>query len=417
MSFRHRTIAAFTVVLAIFAGGGCLCWITGDCEERLTPPKNPFPADGATEVPVSVTLSWEGGDAPSGQTIRHDVYLSASNPPVLYRPSVSGRTLTIDSLAEARTYYWRVILIEENGSNLMGPVWSFTTEYPPPYISVTYPNWATEWTRGETRTIQWRSSYAGSNVRLELFWAGERVCEIAESTLNDGYFDWVMANCAAIGDPIYRVKVTSLLDESMYDYSDFFTVTVPCPIEVIAPVEREYLTAGVRNEIRWRPLGVSTNVKVSLQLYQGADFRANIAPVTADDGSYEWIVSDFQGGSADNYRIRINDLHQFGCSRFSEYFSIHACSIRVTSPVTGDIWPLGTHHTITWDTTGLPDFIDLHLYHNGEFVCVLSEQVPNTGEHPWTVVRCGLLFAENYQIRLLDGNYGPCGYSGRFNLR
>lgn len=416
MSRGQRLILPLVFTLAIATGGGCLCWLTGDCTRKLTPPSNPTPANGAVNVPISITLSWDGAEAPDGAIIRQDVYLGSSNPPLLYRPSVSGRALTLDSLSQARTYYWQVVLIDEEGRTLMGPVWTFTTEFPPEFISVAYPNWATTWTRGETRSIQWRSAYAGSSVRLELFKAGLQLCTIAESTPNDGLFDWELSSCADKGDPNYRVKVTALVDETLYDYSDFFTVMTPCPIEITTPRERDLLIAGERSPIRWQPLGVSTNIKVALHLYRGSDFRYIIAAITPDDGAFEWVVSDFTAGTGSDYRIRITDLNQFGCSKFSDFFTIQACSVKVFTPATDDIWPLGTQHTITWDTTGMPEFIEMELYHQGDFVCVLDEHVPNTGAYLWTVTRCDSQFGEAFQIRLLKGNEGPCGFSGRFDL-
>ena len=416
MSLGQRVILPIVIVLAIGTGGGCLCWLTGDCTEKVTPPSNPTPANGAVEVPVSISLSWEGGDAPNGTTVRHDLYLSANNPPALYRPSVSGRSLTLDSLAQARTYYWQVVIIEENGRHIKGPVWTFTTVYPPEFLSVAYPNWATSWSRGETRTIQWRSAYAGSQVRVELFKRGLQLCTIADATPNDGLLEWELTSCADKSDSDYRVKVTALIDESLYDYSDFFTVTTPCPIAITVPRQRDLLIDGERSPIRWRTLGATTNIKVSLHLYKGADFRYIIAPVTPDDGAFDWVVSDFDGGSGPDYRIRITDLNQIGCSQFSEFFTINVCSVSVASPATDEIWPLGTQHTVTWDTMGLPPFLEMELYHQGDFVCVLDAHLPNTGAYLWEVSRCDSQYGEEFQIRLLSGNDGPCGFSGRFDL-
>jgi hypothetical protein len=292
MSFGQRLIAVSLIVIALGVGGGCFCWLTGDCAEKLTPPSGPSPADGSVEQPISVTLSWKGGDPINGRPIRHDVYLSANYPPVLYRPSVSGHTLAVDSLAKARTYYWQVIFIEESGNSVPGPIWSFTTEFPPKFLSVAYPNWATKWPRGDERTISWRSSYAGSTVRIELYKAGVNLCTIADATFNDGFHAWEMSNCADATDADYRVKVTSLLDETLYDYSDMFTVTTGCPIEITSPRQGAEWAAGELRSIEWRPLGLAPNLKVELHLYQGSDFRGVIAPVTLDDGQFDWSVRE-----------------------------------------------------------------------------------------------------------------------------
>lgn len=416
MSLRQRLIAICSIVLAIGLGGGCLCWLTGDCVEKLMPPSGPSPADGSVDQPITVTLSWNGSDEVNGNPVRHDVYLSASRPPVLYRPSVSAGSLTVDSLARGRTYYWQVVLIEENGENHPGPVWTFTTEFPPKFLAVVYPNWATSWSRGESRTVSWRSSYAGTAVRIELFKAGVNLCTIASSTSNDGFFSWEMSSCATLTDPDYRIKVTSLLDETLYDYSDLFTVKTGCPIEVFEPHEREEWVAGEVRTIQWRPLGAASNIKVILHLYQGSDFRGVIAPISTDDGAFDWVVSDNDGGSASDYRVRITALGEVGCSQFGEYFAIQACSLRVTSPATNDIWPIGTQQMVTWDTTYMPETMSMDLYRNGEFVCALDHQVPNTGSYLWTVTRCDSPYGQHFQLKLHDGNDGPCGFSGRFDL-
>ncbi|HWO58075.1 MAG TPA: hypothetical protein VNN55_10960 [bacterium] len=416
MRAHHPIRLLLIAALAIMLGGGCLCWLTGNCDEKLTPPSNPTPANGAVDQPTSVTLSWEGGNSPAGRTIRQDVYLGTSNPPLLYKPSVAGRSLTIDSLSLARTYYWRVILIDEDGRNVIGPIWSFTTVYPPAYMAVIYPNWATSWSRGESRTIQWRSGYAGSQVRLDLYKAGFNLCSITEATHNDGYYDWELTSCADKSDPDYRIKVTSLLDENLYDFSDFFTVELPCPIEVTVPRERELWVTGEARTIQWQPLGLGTNIKVGLHLYRGSDYQYIIAANTPDDGSFDWVVNDYGGGSGPDYRVRISDLNEFNCSQFSDFFSVQACTVRVTSPAVNDIWPLQSQHSITWDPIHLPEAVVLELYHNGDFVCVLDPAAPNTGAYLWTVTRCDSPYGERFQIKVHGGPDGSCGFSGRFNL-
>ncbi len=416
MFLGQRLIAVLLIVLAAGLGAGCSCELTGDCADRLYPPSGPSPVDGAVEQPITITLSWNGSEAANGKHIRHDVYLSATNPPVLYRPSVTGRMLTLDTLAKARTYYWQVVLIEEDGNTIKGPIWTFTTEFPPKFLSVAYPNWATTWPRGEERTVSWRSSYAGSAVRIELYKAGASLCTLADQTLNDGFFTWEMSLCAQDTDPDYRIKVTSLLDQTLYDYSDFFTITTGCPIEITAPHENAKWIAGESRPVTWRPLGLAPNLKVTLHLYQASDFRGVIAPVTLDDGQFDWTVTDFDASSAEDFRVRITAISGYSCSEFSDFFTIQACSVRVMTPAVGVIWPIGTQHMITWDTAYMPDIISMELYHRGEFVCVLDDQVPNTGSYLWAVTRCSSPYGENFQVKLYDGTTGPCGFSAKFDL-
>jgi hypothetical protein len=322
--------------------------------------------------------------------------------------------MTLDSLARARTYYWRVMLIEENGRNIPGPLWTFTTELPPKFLAVTYPNWATTWSPGEMRTVQWRSAYAGANVRIELHKSGTRLCDIAESTPNDGFLDYVLGNCVELGDPDYRVKVTAFSDENLYDYSDFFTVTSSCPIEVSSPKFRETWISNEMHSIRWHPLGQSNNSKIYIHLFKGSDFRSVVSPLSQDSGFFDWYVDDHGGGSGEDYRIRVT-AQNTGCSQFSDFFEILACTVSVYTPEANAIWPLGSQQMITWEPAYLPPIATLELYHRGVFVCVLDYGVPNTGSYLWTVSRCNSEYGSEFQLKLHGGPGKACGFSSRFD--
>lgn len=92
-------------------------------------PTNPSPASGATGQPLSVTLSWTGGDPDAGQTVTYQVYLGTTNPPPLTPLSgcngITATSCASGSLAFSTTYYWKVRSSDPYAST-DGPVWSFT---------------------------------------------------------------------------------------------------------------------------------------------------------------------------------------------------------------------------------------------------------------------------------------------------
>ena len=81
----------------------------------------PSPADGATEVEKTPTLSW----MPGVTAASHDVYFGDSSPPAF----IGNQTETSYSpgtLDKGKTYYWRIDAVEADGTTKYeGNVWSF----------------------------------------------------------------------------------------------------------------------------------------------------------------------------------------------------------------------------------------------------------------------------------------------------
>ncbi len=95
----------------------------------------PDPEDGATNVPVEVTLRWR----PAADAVSHDVYLGTDPEAVTLATPGSPEFLgnraepsaEAGPLAEATAYWWRVDEIEDDGEIVAGDLWGFTTVVPP----------------------------------------------------------------------------------------------------------------------------------------------------------------------------------------------------------------------------------------------------------------------------------------------
>lgn len=91
--------------------------ITGLYPEKAS---SPSPADEATGVGASATLSWTVSES----VVSNDVYFGTSSPPDFIGNQV-GTTYS-PSMAGGTTYYWRIDT-KDDGSQAEGDVWSFTT--------------------------------------------------------------------------------------------------------------------------------------------------------------------------------------------------------------------------------------------------------------------------------------------------
>jgi hypothetical protein len=92
-------------------------------------PSNPNPMDGVTNVLLSPTLSWTGGDPDAGDTVKYDLYFDIVNPPIVLLDS--GLTYTnfkITTILDTnRLYYWRINAKDNHGATSVGSIWRFTT--------------------------------------------------------------------------------------------------------------------------------------------------------------------------------------------------------------------------------------------------------------------------------------------------
>lgn len=88
----------------------------------------PSPADGATGVSLTATLSWAAALGATGYNVLLD---AGTNPPVtVVSTNQAGLTYTPSGLTPNTLYYWRVQSVGPGGTT-NGPVWAFTTELAP----------------------------------------------------------------------------------------------------------------------------------------------------------------------------------------------------------------------------------------------------------------------------------------------
>ncbi len=89
------------------------------------------PANGSTDQPLTVNVSWSGGDSQcTGLTATYDVYFGTTSPPPLDHNNGSTKNWTTPTLVPETTYYWTIVAKDANGQSSSGTR-SFTTEDAP----------------------------------------------------------------------------------------------------------------------------------------------------------------------------------------------------------------------------------------------------------------------------------------------
>jgi len=98
-------------------------------EENHPPyePVNPNPSDGATNVPVDVTLSWECNDPDPGDTLTYDVYFGTSTPLTQVAQDIADTFFNVGTLDIDTMYLWQIVARDSYMAETTGPMWRFTT--------------------------------------------------------------------------------------------------------------------------------------------------------------------------------------------------------------------------------------------------------------------------------------------------
>jgi len=97
-------------------------------------PCNPYPEDGAFNVPVDTCLSWYGGDYDPGDVVYYDIYLGTSlNPPFTNRigPFEWDQINITYNPVELKSnvkYYWKINAYDLQGASSKSEIWTFTTD-------------------------------------------------------------------------------------------------------------------------------------------------------------------------------------------------------------------------------------------------------------------------------------------------
>ena len=119
---------------------GCIAF--GPINKPPEKPHNPYPHDGAVDVDLEITLSWESSD-PEGDPVTFDLYVGTKivyeesrfgdTEPVLVDPIIVEKGLSESSyrlkdLNPNTEYYWKVTARDSNDLVSEGPLWKFTTK-------------------------------------------------------------------------------------------------------------------------------------------------------------------------------------------------------------------------------------------------------------------------------------------------
>ena len=86
------------------------------------------PTDGASSQPVARTLSWHTAE---GNDVVYDLYMDqTASPTTLVEDNIEDTFYAYSGLQNSKTYYWKIVARNANGSTTSDSIFSFGTVAP-----------------------------------------------------------------------------------------------------------------------------------------------------------------------------------------------------------------------------------------------------------------------------------------------
>lgn len=84
------------------------------------------PALNGTISDATTNLEWTASDV-DGDPLTYDVYFGDSSPPALVLENSHGNIHSVN-INPLTTYYWKIVVKDDNGGQAIGQIWSFISE-------------------------------------------------------------------------------------------------------------------------------------------------------------------------------------------------------------------------------------------------------------------------------------------------
>ena len=145
-------------------------------------------------------------------------------------------------------------------------------------ITVVSPNGGESWLAGTSNTIMWTSNIS-EDVKIELYRGGTILYAIANSTSNGGNYLWTIPDTLQFGID-YKIKISSVLDSNLYDFSDTSFVTLGL---VLSNDYTGFLQLRFTNQ--YPAFDETTQVDVTINKYGEVTFGTGTLSYSGDDNN------------------------------------------------------------------------------------------------------------------------------------
>jgi hypothetical protein len=251
----------------------------------------------------------------------------------------------------------------------------------PGFINIYSPTSSDIWFKGGSYTIYWNSEDVGNYVRIELYKSGLYYSTIVSSTYNYKWHSWFISSSIPSGSN-YQIKITSIANISLFDFSDYFTISERS-ITITIPSGGETWYRGEKQTISWFSENAGGYVKIQYK-YGSTHSWSTIVSRYGNTGSYEWTIPSHATLSS-IYQIKITSNSYSSVYDISSFFTIDERYVRINSPNRYDTWYPNETHTISWTSKNAGNSFDLRLVKNDVHCAWIVKDIDNSGGYSWII--------------------------------
>ncbi|MBI5058743.1 T9SS type A sorting domain-containing protein [candidate division KSB1 bacterium] len=228
-----------------------------------------------------------------------------------------------------------------------------------PSITLVAPNGGEVWLLGTVNTVSWSAVGATGPYVLEInrtypFGSWEGLTIVASGSS----YAWTVSGALT---PWARIRVSLQSNPSVADTSNANFQIVQPTITLAYPNGGETWTPGETVVMRWSAAYLTSPVRVELnRSYPAGSWSVLAASTTAD--SLVWIV-DQQGTTTARVRV-VTTGSSAVADTSAANFTILTPTLSMISPNGGEVWDVGTNHTIRWSKANVSGPVNIQVNRN-----------------------------------------------------
>ena len=153
-------------------------------------------------------------------------------------------------------------------------------------------------------------------------------------------------------------------------------------IKVVAPNGGEILSEGSNYQIQWTGTG-ALKVRIQYSIDNGTTWTLIVDSLT-NVATYNW--SPVPNTISSQCLIRVSSVDGISSDQSDKVFSIvknSNMSLKITSPIGGEIWEAGSSKQITWYSSGIDSVKIYYTIDNGQNWNYIATDKKNTGIYFW----------------------------------